>query len=222
MVRRCRLAPRARAQPVVFLAACIVAATLAACAGSGRSTGAGTPTREGTAAPPSTAPAPTTAVSASCRLTGGTTGSTSMTSPSSAPGGPTGIAYLTAVRAAVHEGCDRVVFEFREPVIPSVQVGYQSPPFTLGQSNQPVTVQGSDFLVLRFERASGVDLGAAEPRPTYTGPESIPGTGLTHVREIRRIEDFEAVLRWVIGLDSKRSYTVSNLSGPPRVYVDIA
>ena len=42
------------------------------------------------------------------------------------------------------------------------------------------------------------------------------------MREIRLLEDFEAVMVWVIGLDSVRPFTAATLTGPSRVYVDLA
>src|SRR5205814_3586072 len=62
---------------------------------------------------------------------------------------------------------------------------YQTGPFTFGESGQPVTVQGSAFLVVHFPHASGVDLTNPSADPTYTGPASIIPSGLAHVREVR-------------------------------------
>jgi hypothetical protein len=67
-----------------------------------------------------------------------------------------------------------------------------------------------------------VDLSGPEFVETYKGPQSIRPSGLTHVREIRRTSDFEAVMIWVIGLDGMQPFTVDVLDGPPRLYIDIA
>ena len=45
--------------------------------------------------------------------------------------------------------------------------------------------------------------------------------GLAHVRQIRRLSDFEGQIVWVIGLDSVQPFTAAPLTGPARVYVDI-
>ena len=133
------------------------------------------------------------------------------------------IALLTDVRSGRQPCADRVVFDFRAGTRPSYTVEYQTgPTFALGESEQTVTVEGSAFLVVRFEPGAGVDLSGPQFVETYTGPASIHPTGLSHVREIRRIEDFEAVLIWVIGLDTTRPFSVGVLDGPPRVYVDIS
>jgi hypothetical protein len=127
----------------------------------------------------------------------------------------------TDVRTGRQPCADRVVFEFRDGAAPAYTAEYRTGPFTFGESGLPITIQGSAFIVITFPHASGVDLSQPTAPQTYTGPESIVPTGLTHVREVRRLEDFEAVLVWVIGLDATRPFTVGTLTGPPRVYLDI-
>ena len=138
----------------------------------------------------------------------------------SAPAVATSPALLTDVRTGRQSCADRVVFQF-DGDAPGYTVEYQPGPFSAGESGQPVTIAGSAFLVLRFQPASGVDLNQPSAPPTYTGPPTITPTGLTHVREVRRLEDFEAVMTWVIGLDSMRPFTVATLGSPTRVYVDV-
>lgn len=136
--------------------------------------------------------------------------------------GPTEIALLTAVRTGRQPCADRVVFDFDAAASPGYTIRYEPGPFTLGQSDLPVSVAGDAFLVVRFDRSSGVDLSQPALPPTYTGPESIVPSGLTHVRELRRIEDFEAQLVWVLGIDGGRPFTVGTLTGATRVYLDVA
>lgn len=132
----------------------------------------------------------------------------------------TDVSLLTAVRTGLQPCSDRVTFEFRDGAAPQYVIEYRPGPFSFGESEMPLTLQGSAYLVVQFPHASGVDLSDPAATPTYTGPDSIIPTGLTHVREVRKIEDFEAVLQWVIGLDSTRPFTVGVLDGPPRVYID--
>ena len=132
-----------------------------------------------------------------------------------------GVSLLTAVRTGSQACADRVTFEFRDGAAPEYTVEYQPGPFQFGESGTPLTVQGSAFLVVTFPHSAGVDLTSVNADPTYTGPDSIIPTGLAHVREVRKLEDFEAVLTWVIGLDGTRPFTVNVLEGPPRVYIDI-
>ncbi len=143
-------------------------------------------------------------------------------------GGPTSIqattstSLLTDVRAAVHDGCDRIVFQFRDGAPPGYTVEYKAGPFNKGESNEALEVQGNNYLVVRFDKAAGADLATPNALPTYTGPRSITNTGLSHVVEVVNSEDFEGVLTWVVGLDSQRSFTVSTLSSPPRVVIDLS
>ena len=58
--------------------------------------------------------------------------------------------------------------------------------------------------------------------PTYTGPRTLTDLGLAHAVEVVNSEDFEGILTWVIGLDGQRPFTVSTLSSPPRVVVDVS
>jgi hypothetical protein len=188
----------------VFLA---LALGSVACGGDGKKV-----STEGTTT--STSDASTTTTSGPCTLPGAST------DPKTASG-PERISLHTDVRTGRQPCADRVVFDFRDGAAPEYRVEYRSGPFFYGESDQPVTVQGSAFLVVTFPRASGVDLSQPTAPQTYTGPDSIVPTGLSAVREIRRLSDFEAVLVWVIGVDATRPFTVGQLTGPPRVYIDI-
>lgn len=157
-----------------------------------------------------------TTTTAACALDGATTDAQT--------GGTLGteVSLLTEVRTGLQPCSDRVTFEFRDGAPPQYVIEYRPGPFSFGESGMPLTVQGSAYLLVQFPHASGVDLNDPAATPTYTGPDSIIPTGLTHVREVRKIEDFEAVLQWVIGLDSTRPFAVGVLDGPPRVYIDFS
>jgi hypothetical protein len=140
------------------------------------------------------------------------------TSTVSVPGTKKGL--LTAIRAAHHDGFDRVVFEF-ETVVPGYRVGYIDKPVTQDGSGAPVALAGDSALQVRMEPASGVDLDAAAPRQTYTGPDRLEPSTSTVV-DIARAGDFEAVLTWVIGTKAKPGFTVDTGSNPPTLIIDIA
>jgi len=207
------LRPRVGAVVVAFL----VVAAASACGGGDDSRAVDS--KQSGPAPTATAPSSTSAGSGSpsstCSLAGAATGTQS--TPAT---GPTSL--LTAVRAAVHDGCDRVVFEFRDGAPPGYQVSYQPGPFHKGESDEPLDVQGAAYLVVRFDHASGVDMSSPTANPTYTGPRLLTGLGLGHAVEIVNSEDFEGILTWVIGLDGRRPFTVTTLSSPPRVVVDVS
>lgn len=184
---------------------CVVA-LLSACDGDGKSVS--------TSGTTTTSEEVTTTSSGPCTLAAATTDAKTGT-------GPDTVSLHTDVRTGQQPCADRVVFEFRDGAAPAYDIEYEPGPFTFGESGEPLTVQGGAFLVIRFPHASGVDLSSVDATQTYTGPESIVPSDLTRVREVRRLEDFEAVLVWVIGIDTTRPFTVGTLTGPPRVYVDI-
>lgn len=195
---------RAIALGAVFLSA---PGLLLGCSGNGGEVSAGSTTT-------STRP-PTTTSTSPCRVPGADIDAKTRTGPST-------VSLLTDVRTGRQPCADRVVFDFREGMPPGYTVEYRSGPFSFGESGQPVEIAGRAFLVLTLRSASGVDLGEPSVPETYTGPASISPSGLTHVEEVRRLSDFEAMMVWVIGLDEVRPFAVDVLEGPPRVYVDIA
>ena len=168
-----------------------------------------------TAAAPTTGAAGSGGASATCTRSGAATADQATPSTDAT-------SLLTAVRTAVHDGCDRVVFEFRDGAPPGYQVGYKPGPFNKGESNEPLGVQGAAYLVVRLDKASGVDQSSPMAGPTYTGSRALTNLGLDHAVEVVNSEDFEGILTWVIGLDSQRPFTVTTLSSPPRVVVDIS
>lgn len=132
---------------------------------------------------------------------------------------------LTGVGAAPLDCRDEVTFDFRSTGIdtsPGYTVGYQSGPFRSGEGDEILKVNGSAFLVVRFDRAAGADLSKPAAPPTYTGPNTVTPDGMFHVLQIKRISDFEGVLVWVIGLDAKRPFTVDGSATPPKIVVTIS
>jgi len=159
---------------------------------------------------PSPSPTPTANPTASgpcAAVTGGTTGAQ---------------AQLVGLRIAHQTGFDRIVFEFGPSTAPGpfAMPSYRIEPassFT-AVSGQPVTLAGNAFLSVRFQNASTVSPTTGQP--TYPGPYDVqPGTPL--VREVKLVEDFERVLVWAVGLDHPACPTVSQLSGPLRLVLDL-
>lgn len=166
---------------------------------------------------------PTTTTSAPATTT--TTGSTGAafdgsTTPTSAPaaGDLDAAALLTDVEVAGGEGVDRVIFTF-DAGIPGYDVAYIDPPVRQAGSGDQVEVQGAAFLEIRFEPASGVDLGGTL-EPTYTGPSEVRGD-TTVVTEVVRTGDFEANLTWVVGVDEKVPFRVTTDAASGQVVVEL-
>src|SRR5438874_12286218 len=119
-------------------------------------------------------------------------------------------AHLVAVRAARQQGLDRVVFEFQAQA-PGYRIAYATSP-VMNTEGREVAVPGAAKLVVHLEQATGAD--------TYTGPASVTPQGTTQVEELARVEDFEAVLSWVVGVRTKVPFRVTTLASPPRLVID--
>jgi hypothetical protein len=132
-----------------------------------------------------------------------------------APTGAQSIPTLTDVRAGGHSGFDRVVFEFRGAV-PEHRVGYVDQLVQDG-SGQPVSVAGAADLEVVFH---GANAHTEDGTPSVSPKRFSPG--LTAVKEVAQIGDFEAVVSYGIGLDRRRPLTVSTLSGPSRLVIDVS
>lgn len=192
-------------RPFLALLAVLAAAQLAACGDDPAET-----TRT-TGAAPTTATA-TTSEDGIDTLTGAST------QPVHVPATDDEVALLTGVRAARHEGFDRVVFEFRN-VLPGYDVRYVTGPIREDGSGRAVSVAGSHVVRIRMENALDADLTQEDAPLTYTGPRRFePGTPV--VVELARVGGFEAVLTWAAGLQDRVDFRVSTLSAPARLVVD--
>lgn len=210
----------------VLVAALVGTACAPTAAPSSSPTAAGTsaaPTPTATLARPSPTPVPTPSVRPSASPAPAPTqapGSTPLPCPEQKGGSDANQAQITALRAAHHPGFDRIVFEFG-----STSVGtYGMPPWTIGVANAfigtsglQVPVDGNAFLSVRFSNASTVD--PTTGTQTFTQTNIHPGLPL--VRNVKLVEDFERVMIWGIGLERLACATVSELSGPVRLVVDL-
>jgi hypothetical protein len=141
------------------------------------------------------------------------------TRPVTVPARNTSTALLTDVRAARHEGYDRVVFEFRN-VLPGYDVRYVPRPVLQDGSGRAVTVAGAYVLRVRMDDALDADLEQDGAPRTYTGPVRIsPQT--PEIRELVRVGGFEGVLTWAIGVNDRADFRVLALRDPPRLVVDV-
>jgi hypothetical protein len=189
---------------------------VAAC-GSGDDGDQASTTTTTTAATTSTSAAATTS---SSPTTAPTTTAAPCPAPPPAPTGPFvspvvgGAQYLTDVAVSSDECVDRVTFDFtsRSADPPSYRIEYRPGPFTEDASGEPVTVEGQAFLVVRLEPAYGYDFENGVP--TYTGSKRIDANGTHRVTEVVQTGDFEAVITWVIGLDTTRPVAVEATADP--------
>jgi hypothetical protein len=140
------------------------------------------------------------------------------TDPVEVPASNADTALLTDVRAARHEGYDRVVFEFAgEP--PGYAVRYVDPPLHEDGSGDVVRLAGEHFVEVRMENALDADLSKPGAPQTYEGPTRItPSTPV--VAELVRTGGFEGVLTWAVGLRDRVDFRVRALQDPSRLVID--
>ena len=209
---------------LLALSGCGVAGDTGDAAGSG-----GVPTPRATAAPDPASPAASPAAAQGDTADGEPTAVSSEAStemvatPSFPDSAGQRVAFLTAVRAGRHAGFDRVVWTF-DGALPAYRVAYVERPITEDGSGTPIEVRGGATLQIILTPASGTDLDGEQVRTVYEGPERIDGAqaGTSVVEEIVLTGDFEATLSWVIGVDRHAAFSVTELSDPTRVVVDIA
>lgn len=125
------------------------------------------------------------------------------------------VAVLTGIRSARHDGFDRVVFDFAEPLPAADAVRYVDH-VTADGSGQPVAVAGRAFLVVRFEQAQAhTDAGS----PTIAARRLSPN--LPVISEIVEAGDYEGYVTIALGLTAKVPFRVFELANPSRIVVDV-
>ena len=140
-----------------------------------------------------------------------------LTLPSTAPSPAVaaGTPQLVAVRAASHPGFDRVVLEFAGGLPEVRRAQYVDPLRADGSGARPL-LAGAAVLQLTVFQAVGHD--------EQTGRDTSPGrvvTALPNVVELVQSGDFEATVSYGIGLVQRRPFTLSTLSSPSRVVLDV-
>jgi hypothetical protein len=124
----------------------------------------------------------------------------------------------TDIRTGGHECFERVVLELGgSGELPGFQVQYEPDPILDSPSGEPVEVAGDATLVL--------SVGAWMPDIEgngYQGPREFEPTNVVNIQELQQIENFEGQNAWAIGLDRQRDFTVSTLTEPFRIVIDIS
>lgn len=179
------------------------------------------PSRTATPAPTTAAPSPTTPRPSATASPGGTPASAC---PTQSGGSAANRALLTAVRVAHHDTFDRVVFEFSPSTGPGT---YGLPPYTIatatslaGPSGQPVTIDGSAIIRVRMENTDAHDQQGHQTVSDTDIKASELSPQTTIVREVKLVEDFEAVNVWGVGLARLACPSVLTLTGPVRLVLD--
>jgi hypothetical protein len=110
------------------------------------------------------------------------------------------------------------VFQFRND-LPGYRIAYVEPPLHEDGSGDEVEIDGTAFVLVDMEPASGFDVATGEGELVYEGPPRLPGASV--VQEVVRTGDFEAQLAWAIGLDARVDFRVTTLADPARLVVDL-
>jgi hypothetical protein len=100
--------------------------------------------------------------------------------------------------------------------MPGYRVQYVDDPVRLSPSDLEVDIAGDATLVLSV----GAWMTTMEG-DGYQGPDRIDPTNVVAIQELRLIENFEGTHQWAIGLDRVRPFSVTTLSDPPRIVVDV-
>jgi hypothetical protein len=177
-----------------------------------------------------TAAAATTATSSSAASTAAGT-SASATAPEEAAGtpfpgdieadvadtvDPAGLT-VTAVRAARHEGYDRVVFELAGTGTPGWSVEYVDSPSSQG-SGAAVDVPGAAYLQVTLQGTTYPYESGAEEVPR--GPVAISDTDV--VQGVSYDATYEGTSVAWVGTTGRAPFRVYSLTGPSRVVVEVA
>ena len=129
---------------------------------------------------------------------------------------------------AVAEPCwDKIVFTFEatgDDMPPGYDIEYCKPPFTDGPEGQfNVETLGDAFLCLTMKPAASYDTRVpGRPPQTYLGNLRLALDDMAHTEIVRHRMDGDGTVIWLIGLDTKRPFTVDGANNPPRVTVYIA
>jgi hypothetical protein len=198
---------------------CCLALTLAACSGGKKHDGAtASPTTVPASATTTRLPTTTVARTTTTQLFP-TTSLPCATPPAPAkpltnPAPAVHSVFLTKVSHLSDQCNDHVIFSLtsKSPDPPRYTVSYVSGPFTSIESDQPIAIRGQAFVNVRLSPAYSFDPESGTP--SYTGPKRIDGAGANHVTEIVETGDSEGVMTWVIGLATKRPFTVQATGSP--------
>lgn len=127
-----------------------------------------------------------------------------------------GVVTLQAVRAGRHDGFDRIVFEFDGDYVPGYKIEYIDRPVRACGSGHVVELPGDGWLEVRMP-----DVRAHTEAGEATVQNRQRRLNLPLVKGLALTCDFEAVVTWVFGVSSPNRYRVVELSGPPRMAIDI-
>jgi len=172
-------------------------------------------TLPGTSVPVTSVPGTTTTIA--CEFTGATTARRD-----SFPERMTSMVGVD-IRTGAHSCYERIVIELADSTIPTPGgmpgwwVRYADGPITLGQTDdQFVEVLGEATLLISMNAWMPSMDGEG-----WVGSTDIFPTNVTHVLELRQIDNWEGQNTWAVGIDTERPFRVFTLASPTRLVVDV-
>ena len=119
------------------------------------------------------------------------------------------------MRTAIHEGYERIVFEFDGP-LPGYHIEYVDQPVRQCGSGDVVDLPGDAWLSIKFVPAYA---------HTEAGEASVAERDLIlnerNLKRIKLICDFEAVVEWVAAVAAPAHFRVLELTLPERLVIDL-
>lgn len=125
-------------------------------------------------------------------------------------------AVLQSVDSIACSGFDRVVFTFDGDSTPGYYVAYIDTPVTECGSGRVVPVAGEGFLEIRMTPARA---HTEEGKTTIVERNRM--TDHPNIRQLVDTCDFEGNVTWVLGVNAPNAYRVVELTGPPRLVLDV-
>jgi len=123
---------------------------------------------------------------------------------------------LVDAAASLNEGFDRVILEFEGDELPGYHIEYVDRPIIQCGSGDVIEIEGDGWLHVRLypthaHRETG--------QPSVIERRQKPG--LSVVRELTLVCDFEAQVEWVLGVSAPNRYRVMELTDPARLVIDV-
>ncbi|MGQ0632798.1 MAG: AMIN-like domain-containing (lipo)protein [Sporichthyaceae bacterium] len=126
-----------------------------------------------------------------------------------------GTSRLTEIRAAAHQGFDRLVFEFSGALPTNIFVQW-APQITQDGSGDKIPAAGNAFLAIGLNGVTGFD---SADRSTF-GPLR-RSLALPNLNQVVHAGEFEGQISLGASLLAKTSFTTSTRTNPSRVVIDV-
>jgi hypothetical protein len=123
------------------------------------------------------------------------------------------VTFINGVRTGTHAGYDRLTIEFKNGQPGTTGLRTQSgTTFTNSPRGDQVTLAGQNGIL--------VVINGADLHTSYNGSTDIK-TGYATLVEVRKVEDFEGIVQFALGVSRAPCYRAFLLTNPDRLVIDI-